>query len=164
MDIVVLLESPQGSKSSSRKVASTCTILQCGSCSVTLPVAWIKGFVSFPRGFPTKLSHEAFPQGCHTCQRGGSRSSAWESILGVKAEAVQGKQVPLEWTETSRGLLEWWHDAGVPLAFPVESASSCGERGTPGILSGQSSEMSLISSYEAETGLLWMWMGASCFL
>ena len=47
-----------------------------------------------------------------------------ESILGVKAEAAQGKQVPLQWTETSGGLLEWWHDAGVPLAFPVESASS----------------------------------------
>ena len=46
-----------------------------------------------------------------------------ESILGVKVEAVQGKQVPLEWTETSGGLLEWWHDPGVPLAFPVESAS-----------------------------------------
>ena len=40
--------------------------------------------------------------------------------------AVQGKQVPLEWTDTSGGLLEWWHDPGVPLAFPV---------GTPGILS-----------------------------
>ena len=48
----------------------------------------------------------------------------WESILGMKFEAVQGKQVPLEWTETSGGLLEWWQDAGVPLAFPVESAFS----------------------------------------
>jgi len=35
---------------------------------------------------------------------------------------VQGKQVSLEWTETSGGLWEWWHDPGVPLAFPVESA------------------------------------------
>ena len=26
--------------------------------------------------FPTRLSHEAFPQGCPTCTRGGSRSSA----------------------------------------------------------------------------------------
>ena len=32
--------------------------------SVTLPFAWIKGSVAFPRGFPTMLSHEAFPQGC----------------------------------------------------------------------------------------------------
>ena len=27
------------------------------------------------------------------------------------------------------------HDTGVPLAFPVESASSCDVKGTPGILS-----------------------------
>ena len=47
-----------------------------------------------------------------------------ESILGLKVEAVQGKQVSLEWTGTSGGLWEWWHDPGVPLAFPVESASS----------------------------------------
>ena len=64
---------------------------------------------AFPRGFPTGLSHVP---------------PWWESILGVKVEAVQGNQVPLEWTETSGGLLEWWHDTGVPLAFPVESASS----------------------------------------
>ena len=36
----------------------------------------------------------------------------------MKVEAVQGKQVSLEWTETSGGLWEWWHDPGVPLAFP----------------------------------------------
>ena len=64
---------------------------------------------SFPRGFPTGLSHV----------------SRWcESILGVIVKAVQGKQVPLEWTESSGGLLEWWNDPGVPLAFPVESISS----------------------------------------
>ena len=64
---------------------------------------------AFPRGFPTGLSH--VPPWC-------------ELILGMKVEAVQGKQVPLECTETSGRLLEWWHDAGVPIAFPVESASS----------------------------------------
>ena len=64
---------------------------------------------AFPRGFPTGLSH--VPPWC-------------ESILGLKVEAVQGKQVSLEWTETTGGLWEWWHDPGVPLAFPVESASS----------------------------------------
>ena len=31
---------------------------------------------AFPRGFPTRLSHEAFPQGCPKCHRGVSRSSA----------------------------------------------------------------------------------------
>ena len=46
------------------------------SSSVVLPFAWIKGSVAFPRGFPTRLSHEAFPQGCPTCLPGVSRSSA----------------------------------------------------------------------------------------
>ena len=75
---------------------------------------------AFPRGFPTGLSH--VPPWC-------------ESILGLKVEAVQGKQISLEWTETSGGLCVWWNDPGVPLAFPVESASSCDAMGTPGILS-----------------------------
>ena len=35
-----------------------------------------QGIRGFSRGFPTKLSHEAFPQGCSTCHRGVSRSSA----------------------------------------------------------------------------------------
>ena len=74
------------------------------------------------RGFPSRLSHEAFPQGFIT---GLSHVPPWcESILGLKVEAVQGTQISLEWTETSGGLWEWWHDPGVPLAFPVESASS----------------------------------------
>ena len=45
-----------------------------------------------------------------------------ESILGLKVEALQGKQVSLDWTETSGVLREWWHDRGIPLAFSVESA------------------------------------------
>ena len=64
---------------------------------------------AFPRGFPTVLS--LVPPWC-------------ESILGLKVEAVQGKQVSLEWTETSGVLWEWWHNPGVPLAFPMESACS----------------------------------------
>ena len=79
------------------------------SSSVTLPFAWIKGSVAFPRGFPKGLSH--VPPWC-------------ESILGLKFETVQGKQFSLEWTETSGVLWESWHDTEVPLAFPVESASS----------------------------------------
>ena len=73
-------------------------------------------------GFPSRLPHEAFPRGFHT---GLSHVPPWwESILDEKVEAVQGKQVPLELNETSGGLLEWWHEAGVPLAFPVESDSA----------------------------------------
>ena len=76
----------------------------------------------FPRGFPTRLFHEAFPR---DFPKGLSHVPPWcESILGFKVEAVQGKLVSLEWTETSGGLWEWWHDPGVPLAFPLESASS----------------------------------------
>ena len=41
---------------------------------------------AFSRGFPTRLSH--VPPWC-------------ESILGLKVDAVQGKQVSLEWTESS---------------------------------------------------------------
>ena len=58
-----------------------------------------------------------------------------ESTLGLKVEAVQGKQVSLEWTETSGGIWEWWHDPGVPLAFPVESAFTSDVTGMPGLLS-----------------------------
>ena len=76
MDLEGLLESPQGSQSSSSVVACTCAFLSSCSSSVTLPLAWIKGSVAFPRGFPTRFSHEAFPQGCPTCHRGVSRSSA----------------------------------------------------------------------------------------
>ena len=73
-------------------------------------------------GFPSRLPYEAFPRGFPT---GLSYVPPWcESILGLKVEAVQGEQVSLEWAETSGGLWEWWHDPEVPLAFPVESASS----------------------------------------
>ena len=99
----------QGSQSSSQIGACTCDFLSSCSSSVTLPFAWIKGSVAFPLGFPTGLSH--VPPWC-------------ESILGLKVKTVQRKQVSLEWTETSGGLWECWHDPGVPLAFPVESASS----------------------------------------
>ena len=68
-----------------------------------------QGISRFPRDFPTGLSH--VPPCC-------------EPILGLKVEAVQRKQVSLEWTETSGGIWEWWHDPGVLLAFPVKSASS----------------------------------------
>ena len=122
MDLGVFLESPQGSQYSSRFGACTCVFLPSCSSSVMRPFVWIKGSVAFPRGFPTRLSHEAFPRGLPT---GLSHVPLWcESILRVKVEAVQGKEDSLEWTETSGGLWEWWHDPGVPLAFPVESASS----------------------------------------
>ena len=57
-------------------------------------------------GFPSRLSLEAFPGGFPT---GLSYMPPWcESILVLKVEAVQGKQVSLEWTETFGDLWEWW--------------------------------------------------------
>ena len=113
MDLGVPLESPQGSQSSSRWGDARALSSRAVAAESRLPSRgsrdlWLSP-EAFPRGFPTGLSH--VPPLC-------------ESILGLKVEAVQGKQVSLEWTETSGGLWEWWHDPGVPLAFPVESASS----------------------------------------
>ena len=102
MDLGVLLESPQGSQSSSRVGACTYAFLPSCSSSVTLPFGLFKATVAFPRGFPTRLSHESFPRVFPT---GVSHvPPGCESILGLKVEAVQGKQVSLEWTETSGGL------------------------------------------------------------
>ena len=87
-----------------------------------------------------------------------------ESILALKVEAVQGKDVPLEWTELSGGL---W-DGGTTLDFPLLSLSRAPHlemrRDRWEFFPEVAGEGSLISSYEAESGLLWMWAGPSCFL
>ena len=87
-----------------------------------------------------------------------------ESILGVTVKAVQVKEFPLEWTQSSGGLLDWWHDPGVPLAFPVESASSWMRRECQEFFPDHAGKGSLISSYKVEKGLLWMCKGRSRFL
>ena len=93
MDLGVLLVSPLGNQSSSRVGACTCAFLPSCSSSVRLPFTCIKGSVAFPRVFPTRLSHEAFPRGFPT---GLSHVQPWcESILSLKVETVQGKQVSL---------------------------------------------------------------------
>ena len=97
------IESGHARALSSRDVAAVSRFPSRGSRDLWLSLEAV------PRGFPTGLSH--VPPWC-------------ESILGLKVEAVQGKQVSLEWTETSGRLWEWWHDPGVPLSFPVESASN----------------------------------------
>ena len=88
MDLGVLLELLQGSQSrrqwghtralSSLVVAAVSRFPSRGSRDMCLSLE------AFPRGFPTGLSH--VPPWC-------------ESILGVKVESVQGKQVPLVWTD-----------------------------------------------------------------
>ena len=114
------------------------------------------------RGFPSTLSHEAFPGGFPT---GLSHVPPWcESILGLKVEAVQGKQVSLEWTEKSGGLCE----CGTTLEFlspflwrapPLEMRQERRE-----FFPDHAAKGTCLSSKEAETGLLWKWAGLSCFL
>ena len=55
---------------SSRAVAAVLCFPSCGSRDLWLSLD------AFPRGFPTRLSHEAYPQGCAMCHRGVSRSLA----------------------------------------------------------------------------------------
>ena len=102
MDLGVFLESPQGSQSSSRVWACTCTFLSSCSSSVALPFAWIGdlwlSLEAFPRGFPSRLSHESFPRGFPT---GLSHVPPWcESILGLKfstrEEARESRPYPVE--------------------------------------------------------------------
>ena len=105
--------------------------------------------VAFPGGFPTGLSHVP---------------PWWESILGVKVEAVQENMIL--W-KGLRHLGNSWN-GGTTLEFlspflwrapPLEMRRECRE-----FLPEQAGKGSLISSYEAETGLLWMWAGPSFFL
>ena len=94
---------------------------------------------AFPRGFPTGLS--PVPPWC-------------ESILGLNVEAVQGKQDSQEWTETSGGLGEWWHDSGVPLAFPWRAPPLEMPRESREFFPDHTGKGSLLSNLEAKTGLL----------
>ena len=114
------------------------------------------------RGFPLRLSHESLPRGFPT---GLYHVPPWcESILGLKFEALQGKQVSLEWTETSGGLWE----CGTTLEFlspflwrapPLEMRPERRE-----FFPDHAGKRSLLSRSEVETGLLWMWARLSFFL
>ena len=121
MDLRVLLESPQGSQSTSRVEACTCAFLPSCSCSVVLPFVWIKGSVAFPRGFRTRLSHRAVPRA---------------TVVGVdprlERRGSAGKTGFLQWTETSGGS----GNGGTTLEFlspflwrapPLERRRECGE-------------------------------------
>ena len=88
MDLGFLLEFPLGSlclshvgharELSSGSVAAVSHFPSRGSRDLWLSLE------AFQQGFPTVLTHVPW-------------CSEW--ILGVKVEAVQGKQVPLEWTD-----------------------------------------------------------------
>ena len=73
-------------------------------------------------GFPSRLSQEAFPGGFPT---GLSHVPPWcESILGLKVEAVQGKQVPWNGLRNLRDSGNGGTTLEFLSPFPVESASS----------------------------------------
>ena len=117
MDLGVFLESPQWSQSlsrvgharalSSRALAAVSRFPSRGSRDQGLSLE------AFPRGFPTRLFHRDVP-----------RATVVSVDPWLESRGSAGKTGSLEWTETSGGLWEWWHDPGVPLSFPVESASS----------------------------------------
>ena len=106
-------------------------------------------YEAFPRGFPTKLTHRL------------SHVPPWsESILGLKVEAVEGKHGLRHLGDSGNG--------GMTLEFlspflwraaPLEMLWECRE-----FFPDHAGKRSLLSSYEAETGLLWMWAGLSCFV
>ena len=113
-------------------------------------------------GFPSRLSPEAFPRGFPT---GLSHVPPWwESILGVKVEAVE--QNRFLWNGLRHLRDSWNGDTTLELlspflwrAPPLQMRRECQE-----CFPDQAGKGSLISSYEAETGLLWMWAGPSFFL
>ena len=109
---------------------------------------WLS-LTAFPQDFPTGLSH--VPLWC-------------ESILGLKVEAVQGTHVSLEWTEN----LGDSGNGGTTLEFlslflwrapPLEMRRERRE-----FFPDHAGKGSILSSYEAESGLLWIGAGLSCFL
>ena len=146
--------------------------------AVSPRLVWVHARALFSRAvavvslFPTRgsrdlwLSLEAFPRGFPTrLPTGLSHVPPWcESILGLKVEAVLGKQFP--WN----GLRHLGHsgNGGTTLEFlspflwrapPLEM-----RQGRREFFPYHAGKGSLLSSYEAETGLLWMWAGLSCFL
>ena len=57
-----------------------------------------------------------------------------------------------------------WHDPGVPLAFPVGAPPLEMRWERREFFPDHAGKGSLLSSYEAETGLFWLWAGLSCLL
>ena len=87
-----------------------------------------------------------------------------ELILGLKVEAVQGKQVSWNGLRhlgdsgnggTTLEFLSPFLWRAPPLEMRLDGREFFPEHAGKG---------SLLSTYEAETGFLWMWVGLLCFL
>ena len=112
--------------------------------------------------FPLRLSHEAFPGDFPT---GMSHVPPWcESILGLKVAVIEGKQFSLEWTETSRDSGNGGKTREFLSPFLWRAPLFEMRRERREFIPDHTGKGSLLSSQEAETGLLWMWAGLSCFL
>ena len=113
-------------------------------------------------GFPLRLSHEAFKGGFPT---GLSQVPPWcESILGLKSRQCRENRFP--WNGLRH--LGDSGNGGTPQEFlspflwrapPLEMRPEHRE-----FFPDNAGKGFHLSSYEAETGLLWMWAGLSCFL
>ena len=127
-----------------RAVAPASRFPSCGSRDLWLSLE------TFPRGIPMGLSHEAFPQGCPKCHRGVSRSSARKSR--------QCRENRFPWN----GLRHLGDSAngGTTLEFlsPFLWRAPHLEmrRKRREFIPNHTGKGSLLSSYEADTGLLWM--------
>ena len=113
-------------------------------------------------GFPSSLSPEAFPGGFPT---GLSHVPPWwESILGMKVEAVE--QNSFLWNGLRHLWDSWNVDTTLELLSPFlwRAPPLQMRRERWECFPDQAGKGSLISSYEAETGLLWMLAGPSSFL
>ena len=108
---------------------------------------------AFPRGFPTRLSHRAVPRATmvRVDHRLESRGCAWKT-------GFPGMDRHLGDSGNGGPTLEFlspflWR------APPLEMRRERRE-----FFPDHAGKGSLLSSLEAETGLLWMWAGLSCFL
>ena len=138
--------------------ACTCAFLPSCSSNVTLPFAWIKGSVTFPRGFPRGFPSRLF-------HRAISSATVVSVDPRLEIRGIAGKN-----SFPGNGLrhLGYSGNGGTSLEFlspflwkapPLEMCRDGRE-----IFPDHAGNGSLLSSYEAETGLLWMWVGLSCFL
>ena len=113
---------------------------------------------AFPRGFPRRLSQEAFTQGCPTCHRCVRRSSA--------SKSRQCRENRFPWNGLRH--LGDSRNGGTTLEFlsPFLWRAPLLEmrRERREFFPEHAGKGFLLLSYEAETGLPWMLAGLSCLL